>query len=68
MSAEFIEITSSESYDYSGNYLLIIRGTCDIEGMTLGKDRVVVSNTIEPQPYKLTKSNDDSCLAMGVSF
>lgn len=68
MSAEFIEITSSKAYDYTGNYLLVVKGSCDIEGVTLGEDMVVVSKTIEPQPYKVTASKDSSCLAMGVSF
>jgi ChrR Cupin-like domain len=68
MSAEFIETTSSKAYEYTGNYLLVVKGSCDIEGMTFGEDRVVVSKTIEPQPYEVTASKGSTCLAMGVSF
>jgi hypothetical protein len=70
MSAEFIEIASSKTkaYEYAGNYLVVVKGSCDIEGMTLGEDMVVVSKTIEPQSYKVTASKGGSCLAMGVSF
>jgi hypothetical protein len=68
MSAELIETTSSKAYDYTGNYLLVIKGSCDIEGVTFAEDMVVVSKTIEPQPYGVTASKGSSCLAMGVSF
>jgi hypothetical protein len=68
MNAEFIEITSAKVYDYTGNYLLVVKGSCDIEGITFGEDRVVVSKTVEPQPYKVSASKGSSCLAMGVSF
>lgn len=68
MSAAFVEITSSEDYVYQGNYLLVLRGSCDIEGVTYPKDRLVVGKTVEPRPYKIAASKDSACLAMGVSF
>jgi hypothetical protein len=68
LNAEFVEITSSEDYGYIGNYLLVLDGRCDIDGMTFGKDMLVVSKTVEPAPYKVTASKNSSCLAMGVSF
>jgi hypothetical protein len=68
MSAELVEITSSADYDYKGNYLLVLKGSCDIDGMTFGKDMLVVPKTIEPQPYTVSASKNSSCLAMGVSF
>jgi hypothetical protein len=68
MSAEFIDTTSSKAYDYTGNYVLVVKGSCDIEGMTLGEDMLVVSKTIEAQPYGVTASKGSSCLALGVSF
>lgn len=68
MSAEFIEVTSPESgYDYRGNYLLVLDGSCGIEGMTLGEQMLVVAATVEPQPFKVT-ATEGSCLALGVSF
>jgi ChrR Cupin-like domain len=68
MTAELFEITSAKAYDYTGNYVLVVKGSCGIDGVTLGEDMVVVSKTIEPQPYKVTASKNSSCLAMGVSF
>jgi len=68
MSAAFIDITSSEGFVYLGNYLLVVKGSCDIEGVTLAKDWMVVGKTVEPSPYKVAASQGSSCLAMGVSF
>jgi hypothetical protein len=30
--AEFLQVTSSQAYSYAGNYLLVLEGSCDIEG------------------------------------
>jgi hypothetical protein len=68
ISAEFIETTSSEDYGYTGNYLLVLEGSCEIEGVTLGKDMLVVAKALEPQPFNVTATEDSSCLAMGISF
>jgi ChrR Cupin-like domain len=69
LSAEFVETTSSENYGYKGNYLLVLEGSCSIEGRTFGKNMLVVSKTVEPQTYNVTApKNGSSCLAMGVSF
>ena len=69
MSAEFIELTSSEGeYEYRGNYLLVLQGSCAIAGASLGKDMLVVAKTAIPQPFLLTAAKDAACLAMGVSF
>jgi hypothetical protein len=68
LSAEFIEITSSGDYDYLGNYLLVLKGSCQIEGEAYGEDTLVVTKTVEPQPHRIAAGDDGSCLAMGVSF
>lgn len=68
MTAAFIEITSTENYDYQGNYLLVLKGSCDIEGVTLAKGKLVVGKTITPRSYKVTATGGSTCLAMGVSF
>jgi hypothetical protein len=68
LSAELIEIRSSEVYDYTGNYLLVLKGSCKIEGKTFGEDMLVVGKNVEPQPYALSAGKGGSCLAMGVSF
>ena len=66
--AEFLQVTSSQAYSYVGNYLLVLEGSCDIEGMTIGKDTLVVAKQVMPQPYRVATSGSGSCLALGVSF
>jgi hypothetical protein len=68
LGAEFIELTSSEVYDYTGNYLLVVKGSCDVQGVTLGEHMLVVGKTVEPKPYAVSASKESSCLAMGISF
>jgi hypothetical protein len=68
LSAEFIETTSSDAYDYVGNYLLVLKGTCEIEAEIYGEDTLIVTKAVEPQPYKIAAAKADPCLAMGVSF
>jgi hypothetical protein len=69
MSAEFIEITSAEDdYDYAGNYVLVLEGSCSIEGLTFGEQMLVVAKTVAPEPFKVSAAEGSTCLAMGVSF
>lgn len=68
MTAEFIATTSSEVQIYVGNYLLVLDGDCEIDGETYGKEMLVVTNTVVPQPYAIAAAGDATCLAMGVSF
>jgi hypothetical protein len=68
MSSEFIQTTSSQDYKYTGNYLLVLRGSCTISGTTFGKNMLVVSKTIEAQPYNIRATENNSCLALGLSF
>jgi hypothetical protein len=68
LSAEFLEITSSGKYVFEGNYLLVLEGSCDIQGVACAKNTLVVAETLEPESYAVTASGDSSCLALGVSF
>jgi len=68
LNAEFIETTSSDAYDFTGNYLLVLKGSCEIEGVTFGKDKLVVTKTVELQSFEIAASKDSTCLALGVSF
>ena len=67
LGAELIQTTSSADYAYNGNYVLVLKGTCEIGGMALGEHRVVVAKALEPQPFKVAAPGG-ACLAMGVSF
>jgi hypothetical protein len=46
----------------------VLRGRCDIDGVALGAQMLVVAQTVEPQPFKVGVSEGSSCLAMGISF
>jgi ChrR Cupin-like domain len=68
MSAEIIEVTAAADYAYKGNYLVVLEGSCDIEGAVFGEDMLVVGKAIQPQSYRVKAAMNGSCLAMGVSF
>jgi hypothetical protein len=69
MSGAFLELSSSEGvHMYTGNYLLVLEGACDIDGTPREAQRLVVAKTIEPQPFRVAAAGDSACLALGVSF
>jgi hypothetical protein len=68
LSSKLIETTSTTPMSYEGNYLLVLEGSCDIEGVTLGQGKLVVAKALAPQSYAVSASADSTCLAMGVSF
>jgi hypothetical protein len=68
LSAEFVETTSSDGYAFTGNYLLVLKGSCDIDGLSFGEQKLIVTKTVEPQPFEVAATKGNTCLAMGVSF
>ncbi|HKP60800.1 MAG TPA: cupin domain-containing protein [Polyangiales bacterium] len=69
MSATFIESKSSRAYGYRGNYLVVLEGSCSIDGVTHATDMLVVTKTVEPETFAVKAGNQGGrCLAMGVSF
>lgn len=68
MSGELMELTGPGDAVYVGNYLLVLRGQCDIDGAVLGAQMLVVAQTVEPQPFKVGAPEGSSCLSMGISF
>ena len=68
MSAELIETSSPDAYVFDGNYVLVLAGSCEIQGETQGPGMLVVANTIVAQTYEIRAAADASCLAMGISF
>jgi hypothetical protein len=68
LSARLIEISSDFLYEYEGNYLLVLEGSCDIDGATYTEDRLVVGKEVAPELYTVTATGGESCLVMGVSF
>lgn len=69
LSAEFVETTSSvEDHSYTGNYLLVLAGSCDIDGVSFANGMLVVTKTVDVQSHKVRATKNSSCLAMGLSF
>jgi hypothetical protein len=69
LSGKFIEVApSTGAYEYVGNYLLVLEGSCGVEGVTLGEQMLVVAKAVVPEAFKLTAPEGSTCLAMGVSF
>ncbi len=68
MNALFIKSTSLESYQYVGNYLLVLSGSCNINGTAYSEKMLVVSSTVEPQTYQVSTTEGSSCLFIGLSF
>lgn len=68
LSAEFVEATGSGNYTFTANYLLVLKGSCDIEGLSFGEQKLVVTKTVEPQWFEVTATKGNSCLALSVSF
>lgn len=68
MSAQLMEIAASEGYFFEGNYLLVLQGSCHIEGRMLGPNTLLVTKTIEPRACHLTASKSGSCLALSIAF
>lgn len=68
MSSEFIKTTSSQAYEYTGNYLLVLRGSCTIDGTSFDERKLVVATTIETQSYSVSATDGSPCLALGLSF
>ena len=68
MSAELINVEGSARYTYRGNYLLTLKGSCEIEGRTIGEGMLVVATTVQPQRYAMRPTEGNACMALGVSF
>ena len=68
LKAELLTIESDASYAFTGNYVLVLDGSCDIDGVPFATEMLAVGKTVTPRIYELTATGGDSCLAMGVSF
>jgi hypothetical protein len=68
MSSELIALGATEAYTFSGNYLLVLEGTCKIDGQVLAEDSLVVTHDVVPETFSLGAPDGADCLAMGISF
>jgi len=68
MTAELIETSSTGAYEFDGNYVLVLEGTCEIHGESEGPGMLIVANAITPKTYEISAPTDSTCRAMGISF
>lgn len=68
ITSEFIKTKSASAYEYTGNYLLVLEGSCAIDGTTFGEKMLIVAITVETQSYRVSAAEGGSCLALGLSF
>jgi len=68
MAAELIELDGAGTYSFRGNYVLVLEGTCLVNVMRLGAQKLVVSGSVAPVPYALAASSSGSCRILGVAF
>jgi hypothetical protein len=68
MSAEFIETSSAEGYDYEGNYVLVLDGSCTIDGESYTQDMLAVTTGVAAEAFVIAAGEDSTCLALAVSF
>ena len=59
-------IASAES-PCIGDSLLVLKGSCDIEGVTIAKDKLVVGKVVTPRSCEIAASTGSTCLAIGGS-
>jgi hypothetical protein len=69
MSAAFLSIEpESEDTEFTGNYVLVLEGTCEIDGAEYGENTLVVTTDVVPEVFAVGATDSEPCLAMGISF
>jgi ChrR-like protein with cupin domain len=69
LSARFIELAEAGGvFTYQGNYLLVLDGSCGIDGAASPTNTLVVSKAITPRAFEITLSESGPCLLLGLSF
>ncbi len=68
MSAELFETSSVDDYTFDGNYVLVLEGSCVVDGASYGEDTLVVTRDVAPTPFIVAAPAGERCLALGASF
>lgn len=69
LSATFFELTEpAAAFTYQGNYLLVLEGSCDVDGATLRKNTLVVAKATLPRAFEVTLPAGGPCRLLGLSF
>lgn len=66
--SQLIKSASSTCYHYSGNYLLVLKGCCCINGEDLSDGSLVTAMGTAPQSYAISCRSGGSCLLLGLAF
>lgn len=67
--ATFIELGApGATYTYTGNYLLVLNGSCHIDGAPQRKNMLVVAPEIAPRSFEVALPEGGPCLMLGLSF
>lgn len=68
LAAQLLHVTSAKSYVLEANYVLVLEGSCTIEGQTFGEDGVVVAKSVDGERYEVAAAGAEECLAMAVAL
>ncbi|MEY2937081.1 MAG: hypothetical protein RL033_7830 [Pseudomonadota bacterium] len=68
MSGRLIQVTPEAPYEYLGNYVLVLEGSCQVSGVPLGTQALMVAKSVQPESFQLVAAAGSTCLALGVSF
>ena len=68
LNAAIIETSSAEDFTYTGNYVLVLEGSCVIDGVPYEENMLIVEKELVPVPFVVTAASESTCLALGVSF
>jgi hypothetical protein len=68
LKAAVIELSETDVYTYTGNYVLVLSGSCEIGGERYGAEMLSVTKAVGTTRFELAATAGESCLAMAVSF
>jgi hypothetical protein len=68
LEAAVIELSDTDVYTYTGNYVLVLSGSCEIGGERYGAEMLSVTKTVATTEFDLAATAGENCLAMAVSF
>jgi hypothetical protein len=66
--AEVIELSEADAYTYSGNYVLVLAGRCEIDGEPYAAEMLSVTKSVASTSFEVAATSGESCLGMAVSF
>lgn len=68
LKAEMFELSGEDAYAYTGNYVLVLSGSCEIDEETYGAEMLSVTKSVATTTFDVAATEGETCLAMAVSF